>query len=133
LWGQSLVEFALIIPLIMLLVMGIFDLGRLFYIKITLESASREGAYYLSYNPNAVENCSGGICRPNAAAITAIQAEAVNMGVPIVNPATNIAITGTRATGDPVTVTITQTVNLFILNFMTGPVTVSSQTRMMVQ
>ena len=46
--GQSLVEFALIIPILLLLVMGALELGRLFYIKVTLHNAAREGAYYLS-------------------------------------------------------------------------------------
>jgi Flp pilus assembly protein TadG len=42
--GQALVEFALIIPLFLLLLVGIFDLGRAVFAFNTLTNAAREGA-----------------------------------------------------------------------------------------
>ena len=42
--GQALVEFALIIPIFIFLVMGIFDLGRAVYGFNTINNAAREGA-----------------------------------------------------------------------------------------
>jgi hypothetical protein len=42
--GQSLVEFALILPVFLLLFGTTLDLGRLFYATITLEQAAREAA-----------------------------------------------------------------------------------------
>ena len=42
--GQALVEFALIIPVFILLVMGIFDLGRAVYGYNTVNNAAREAA-----------------------------------------------------------------------------------------
>lgn len=42
--GQALVEMAIIIPLLMLLVMGIFEFGRAMYIKNTLTQAARTGS-----------------------------------------------------------------------------------------
>jgi len=42
--GQSMIEFALIFPLFMLLVCGVFDFGRLFYTQLTLQSAVREAS-----------------------------------------------------------------------------------------
>jgi Flp pilus assembly protein TadG len=50
--GQSLVEFAMLIPLLLLFVFGTFDLGRLFYYKIVFTNAAREGAHYLFAHPN---------------------------------------------------------------------------------
>jgi Flp pilus assembly protein TadG len=41
--GQALVEFALIIPLFILIVVGIFDVGRLVYAYHTANNAAREG------------------------------------------------------------------------------------------
>lgn len=41
--GQSLVEFALIIPLFLLLLVSIFDLGRAVFAYNTLTNAAREG------------------------------------------------------------------------------------------
>lgn len=42
--GQSLVEFALIVPLFLLLVFAIVDFGMGFYSWITVTNAAREGA-----------------------------------------------------------------------------------------
>lgn len=42
--GQALVEFALILPILLLLVVGIIDYGWLFMAKITTNNAAREAA-----------------------------------------------------------------------------------------
>lgn len=42
--GQSLVEFALIIPIFLLVMMGLFDLGRAVFYQSTLANATREAA-----------------------------------------------------------------------------------------
>ena len=42
--GQSLVEFALTMPFLVLMIMGIFDLGWTVYAKNTLSLGAREGA-----------------------------------------------------------------------------------------
>jgi uncharacterized repeat protein (TIGR01451 family) len=44
--GQSLVEFALVLPFLLLLFSGAADLGRAFYNQIALENAVKEGALY---------------------------------------------------------------------------------------
>ena len=44
--GQSLVEFALVIPVFILFIMGIIDMGRLVYSYSVLHNAVREGARY---------------------------------------------------------------------------------------
>jgi len=44
--GQSLVEFALIVPLFLLLVFAIVDFGMGFYSWITVTNAAREGARF---------------------------------------------------------------------------------------
>ena len=42
--GQTLVEFALAIPVIVLLLMGLFDFGRAIFAYNTVSNASRDGA-----------------------------------------------------------------------------------------
>lgn len=42
--GQSAVEFALVLPILLLLVCGIIDFGWLFYNQLSVENACREGA-----------------------------------------------------------------------------------------
>jgi Flp pilus assembly protein TadG len=41
--GQSLVEFALVLPLFLLILFGIFDIGRGVYAYNTIQNAAREG------------------------------------------------------------------------------------------
>jgi Flp pilus assembly protein TadG len=65
--GVSLVEFALATPLLLLLMVGTIDLGRMFFDYIELRSAAIEGATYGSRNPS------------NTGGITA---EVINNGVP---------------------------------------------------
>jgi Flp pilus assembly protein TadG len=48
--GQALVEFALALPLMLLLIFGVLEFGRAFQIKIVLENAAREGVHYLTYD-----------------------------------------------------------------------------------
>src|SRR3989440_7904213 len=47
--GQALVETALLVPLLMLLVMGSADLGRVFYYSIAVTNAAREAARQGTY------------------------------------------------------------------------------------
>jgi Flp pilus assembly protein TadG len=42
--GAAAVEFALVLPLLLILIFGIIDFGRLLNAKITLTEAAREGA-----------------------------------------------------------------------------------------
>jgi Flp pilus assembly protein TadG len=49
--GQAVVEFALIIPVFMLLLLAAVDFGRLFFTYIQLNNTAREGAAYAALNP----------------------------------------------------------------------------------
>jgi Flp pilus assembly protein TadG len=51
--GQSLVELALALPLLLLLLLGLADFGRAFYYTTIISNAARAGAAYLSQNPTA--------------------------------------------------------------------------------
>lgn len=42
--GQSLIEFALVIPVLCLIFMGIFDFGWILHKQITMDNATRAGA-----------------------------------------------------------------------------------------
>ncbi len=42
--GQAIVEFALVFPLLLILLLGIIEFGLLFYNKAVITNASREGA-----------------------------------------------------------------------------------------
>ena len=44
--GQDLAEYALILPIFLLIIMGIFDMGRAVYYYSALQNSVREGARY---------------------------------------------------------------------------------------
>ena len=52
--GQSLVEFALVLPLFVLLIVGVFDLGRAFFAYIAISNAAREGTRVVTFWPGKV-------------------------------------------------------------------------------
>ena len=47
--GQSVAEFALVLPVLLLMLVGIADLGRLYNSAVAVESAAREAADYGSF------------------------------------------------------------------------------------
>ena len=53
--GQSLVEFALVMPILMLILLGIIEFGWLYNAKITMTSAAREGARVYAIKGNLTD------------------------------------------------------------------------------
>lgn len=51
--GQALVEFALILPVLVLILMGVFDFGRAFFGYNAISNGAREGARYGIIHPTA--------------------------------------------------------------------------------
>ncbi len=52
--GQAVVEFALIVPLLFLIMVIIIDFGRALYIQVALQNGAREGARYGTVHPTLV-------------------------------------------------------------------------------
>ena len=57
--GQSLVEFALVFPLMMLLVFALIDMGRLVFASNSLAEAAREGARWGSVQARSANDIAG--------------------------------------------------------------------------
>ncbi len=53
--AQSLVEFSLVLPILLLIMVGVVDLGRAYYAYMTLINVAREGASYGATNPAATD------------------------------------------------------------------------------
>ena len=49
--GAALVEFAIVVPLLLLLVFGAMDIGRLYFTQVSLSEAAQEGALYATFEP----------------------------------------------------------------------------------
>lgn len=114
-------------PLLLLLILGAMDFGRMFYTKLVLTNAAREGANYLAYHPDEADF-----------AKEVAVAEAFSLGMTI--GTSNITITDCCTEGQPITVTATNTANLIFGGFFqaiglleTGTIELEGSSRMMVQ
>lgn len=112
--GQSLLEMALMLPFLLVMIICAIEFGRLFYTKIVITNAAREGAYYLATHPSDLEETEG--TAPNA--VLAAQQEASNSGVSEIT----VSITTNNCCNPgeySVTVTVeTRVNNLLVLGFM---------------
>lgn len=94
--GQTLVELALTLPVFILMVMGIFDLGRAVWQGNTLAEAARQAGRYAVTAPT---DCTG------------IKNAAINSAVGVALTTSSVSISEASGTliGDPVTVSVTTT------------------------
>ena len=117
--GQAMVEFALVLPIFILLLMGIMEFGLLFHQYLVVTSASREGARAAAVGGTDAE----------IRAVTSFAAASINKGnlTTLVTPA--IRVKGTAVT---VSVTNPVTINTPIIAemFPANPVSVSGATVM---
>jgi len=91
--GQSLAEFAIVLPFLLVILAGVLDLGRLYYVSVSISDAAAEGAAYAAINPDDVTEI---IARAQAAStgLVQVQSDMVEVDCPVV------------ASGQPVTVTV---------------------------
>lgn len=76
--GASIVEFALILPLIFLLIVNAVNYGTFLYAWITVANAARTGAQYMVLGPASVGTGSGGLKFATAANIQALVASDIS-------------------------------------------------------
>lgn len=62
--GQGLVEFAITLPLMLMIVLGTVDLGRAYFTTINMASAVKEGAFFGARNPSCPTNDTAGCVAP---------------------------------------------------------------------
>jgi Flp pilus assembly protein TadG len=87
--GQSLVEVAITLPVLILIMAGILDLGRAYFTYVALSDAAAEGAAYAAINPGdttqiverAVES-SNGLVTLSQDQVT-VQSNSLTAGSPI--------------------------------------------------
>lgn len=96
--GQSLVEVAIAMPLLILILMGILDLGRAYFTYVALADAAAEGAQYAAMNPR------------DPARITGRTQDSISNGLGVFNPDPDAATVSIDyvdlSSGSPITVTI---------------------------
>jgi hypothetical protein len=145
--AQSLIEFALVLPILLLLIFGAIDFGRMFFIKIALTNAAREGANYLAWHPeevSATNFVNMDLDDDTIEAVEAvIKAEAESLGIEI-DFANEVTITKTclelsTCSGGEIEVQITKPYDFILGNLLAAlgladsPLTLASRIRMVVQ
>jgi Flp pilus assembly protein TadG len=113
--GQSAVEFALVLPLLFLIIFGLFDLARLYHAAITISGAARAGARYGAMFPDE-----------GADIIAAVEAEAAGSGIDLTDTAlseivVSCPVDDNCVTGLPIRVEITYTMELILPSFLANP------------
>lgn len=113
--GQSLVEFALALPVLLLILLGLADFGRAFYYTTAIAGAARAGAEYAAKNAGAGANATTiGYKVCNETGFVAYSATATCPGLSVsVTPSPPIA------GGPDVTVTVTYNFEL-VSSYLVG-------------
>jgi hypothetical protein len=104
------VEFALVIPIFLLMLFGLVDMGRLVYANTTLSQAAREGArlaavevYWVGSTATGCNAPGGPVCPANEAALRANVLVAANRMMTAVGtiPSSGLHISCTAASASP--------------------------------
>lgn len=98
--GAAMVEFAILLPLLLLVIAGIVDLGRAFFTQVALSNAAREGARYAVVDSGATaalvqqraQASAPGLTPPLTAAVTLCAGGGTNATVVASNQFTWIAL-----------------------------------------
>ena len=122
--GLVAVEFAVLVPVFLVLVFGIVDLGHAWYMSQIVTNASREGARYgITYRANS----SGARLAPSAFSPTipnyVLNSYLARTSLPAdASPLVTSGGTGysTGAKGAPLEVTVTATKNWFVMSIVPG-------------
>jgi Flp pilus assembly protein TadG len=140
--GAALVEFALVMPLLAMIVLGTIDLGRVYTLQNRLKNAAQEGAAYAQLFPNQVSN-TGACADPDNITYKALQEDsgaASGFTASVTNTDANSVISGCHATtvspGTHVKVTVQASFAVltpFLSNLMGSPLNVTGTSEVVVQ
>src|SRR6266850_2002535 len=79
--GQALVEFALVLPILLLIIFGIIDAGRLIFTMNTVGNAARTGARVAIVNQSTSGTSTCDTTSPTAYAVGCAIASGINVSV----------------------------------------------------
>ncbi len=127
--GQSLVETALILPVVLILLMGLFDFGRAIFAYNTVAEAARNGARVAIVNQTPADICAVAAQRAVGLALPSGCVSAGQVGVSISPSGGCTAINCLQS----VTVTYQFSPLTPIVSAFTGPITVNSTSTVAVE
>ena len=117
--GQAVVELALMLPILILILVGILDLGRIFEAQVTITNAAREGARWAIDHPSDSSGISSHV---------SAEATAGGFSPVITNPG---GLGG--SSGSPITVTVTYSFTMLTTNIFAGVSTIPIQSSAVMQ
>ncbi len=128
--GQGLVEFALVLPLLVLIIFGVLDLGRAFYSLIAITNAAREGARYGAYHADDMAVGWTGV-------VAAVRREAAGSGIDLSSSPINVACPDFNVDwwcdrGEPITVSVSYDFDLLLGWLLPSPIQITRDAKMMV-
>ena len=91
--GQSLVEFAIVLPILLIILAGVLDLGRLYYAYVAVTDAAAEGAAYAAIWPDEYDEMFE-------------RAQDATGGMVVLEPGSVEVDYETSGSGDPISVTV---------------------------
>jgi Flp pilus assembly protein TadG len=113
--GSAFVEFALVAPILLLLMFGVLDFGRLFFTQLTLQHALREAGRF-AVTGNKLPSPGGGSSKMSRVASIKQIAQQSAAGLDLTNIQIKSVNGGTNHAGGPSdTVTISLTTNVKLL------------------
>jgi Flp pilus assembly protein TadG len=107
--GQALAELAIVLPVMLMLLLGAIDLGRVFYAQITITNAAKEGALVAATGGKYVP---GAICSSANTVMCGVLTEAKGGFVEVdrtkvtQSPSSSVACPTTASVGSTVSVTV---------------------------
>lgn len=111
--GQSIVELTLMLPILMLLLLGIIDLGRVFYTYVTMTNAAREGARYGAVHPSDNTGIKNRVIQEGTNTAVDLAGSTVNVNCYSSDGSSSISCSDFPPAGSQVKVTITLNFQLF--------------------
>jgi len=112
--GAAILEFAVVLPLLMILLVGGLDVGRMFYVRQGLEYATEEAARYYMLNPTTAESN-----------VTALLKSRMPGGM---GPSVTVTYADTASCNSNSTVTCTTITARYVFAFAVGYLGIGAQT-----
>jgi len=136
--GQSLVEFALVIPVFMLVLAGILDFGFMLYSRMTVINATREAARAVVTsvdNPVAIPPLVDSTVLANAGGLVVADVSTTTACIALQQASCDFSSGGQPdpVPGDAVRVTVHYTYHSFFTQFFGATIPMSSTVQMVIE
>jgi Flp pilus assembly protein TadG len=134
--GQALVEFALVIPVFMLILCAVLDFGFMLYSRMTVINASREGARITvtAADHTTIPSLASGAVLSNVPGLNTAQLSTTTSCVAIkTSGSCNFSSASASQSGDAVSVRVTYTYQTFFPLFFGSTFPMSSTVQMVLE